>query len=282
MSDMPSAREHALQDLRRKRAGNLASLMLGLWFIAFVLTGEVELMALALAALFALLAVPSWVGVEARYPIPTLSRELWHYASALALPVAGFGLVYLVWSKGQLEALNVAPVVALGAVVFAVYRWHGLAAALARVRGAGAGMTVWERLWRHYLGYFAGLAAGGTAVLASGAPREWPLSLSLFLGSFLIIKLVIDMTLPQPTLPSRRLSASLFAMTLMSPVWFGLPWGAALTAVSVLFGLSLNLSLEAAIDDSAMILAYVTGASVVVFAALTTAAAVLEMATGEG
>ena len=71
MSDMPSAREHALQDLRRKRGERIAAGVFAASFLAFAVSGLAELIVLTGAALLALLATPSWIGVAPRYPVPS-------------------------------------------------------------------------------------------------------------------------------------------------------------------------------------------------------------------
>ncbi len=281
MSDMPSAREHALFDLRRKRAGILTGLVFGLLVAAVFLVGGVAVSVGTIAALLVLIAMPSWVGVEPRYPVPTLWRELFGHLAALALPAVGLLLLYIVWSKGKVEQLSALPILAIAAAVYAVYRWHHLAGALARVRGAGADMPFFDRLWRHYLGYAAGLAVGVAAASAVDL-RQWVLAATLFAGSFLIIKMIVDVTLPQPPLASRRLSATFLVLMLMSPVWFGLPLGVALAVLSVLFDVSRGEPFASAVEDARMVVLYITVATASVFAVLAAAAAAMELATGEG
>lgn len=281
MSDMPSARQHALYDLRRKRAGILTGLVFGVSIVALFLIGGIALAAVVIAALLVLIAVPSWVGVEPRYPIPTLWRELLGHLAAVAVPAVGLLLLYTMWSKGRLEQLSAAPILVVAAAVYAICRWHHLAGALARVRGAGAGMPFLDRLWRHYLGYAAGLAVG-VAAASVGDLRQWMLSATLFAGSLLIVKMMVDVALPQPPLAPRRLSATFLILALMSPVWFGLPWGVALAVLSVLFDLSNGVSFASAVDNSAMVVIFVAVATLVVFLVLATAATVVELATGEG
>lgn len=278
---MPSAREHALCDLRRKRAGILTGLVFGLSVVAVFLVGGVAVAVGAVAALMVVIAVPSWVGVEPRYPVPTLWQALLGHLAAVAVPAVGLLLLYIMWSKGKVEQLSAVPILVIAAAVYAVYRWHHLAGALARVRGASAGMPLLDRLWRHYLGYAVGLAVG-IAAASAGDLRQWTLSASLFAGSFLIMKMMVDVALPQPPLASRRLSATFLILTLMSPVWFGLPWGVAQAVLSVLFDLSNGEPFVAAVDDAPTVVLYIAAATTSVFAVLTVAAAALELATGEG
>jgi hypothetical protein len=277
-----SAREHALQDLRRARAGVLSVAVGALAFGAYVVGGgRFELLALVVAALATVLATPSWTGVEPRYPIPRLGSALWERVIRFATPVIGAVLIGMMITKGSINLLGMLPVVVIAAVVHAIYAWRGLAYALARVRGDAVDMPLLARLWRHYLGYAAAFVAGGLAFWATvSAPLL--VSFSAFAGSALTAKLLVDLALPQPLPKPQPLSLTFLNLMLMSPLWFGLPWGLAFGAVLVVLGLGEGMALDAAVAESSIIVLPVAVGSVAVFALLTLLAAIVEFATGEG
>lgn len=281
MGDMPSARAHALLDLRRRRAGVAALAVLLVSGVALFATTRVELFALLAAALLAYLAVPSWVGVAPRFPVPSLGREMVDRLVGFAVPAIGAMLLYTVWTKGRVEQLSAVPVLLVGAAAFAVYRWRYLNAALEQVRGEGRGMPFLARLWRHYLGYVTALAVGLGAAFALGAAQVM-FALVAFGSAFFVVKLAIDFALPQPPLAPRPLSATMLTLALMSPIWFAVPWGASVTVALALMETTAETALADALSANAMVAVYVGVATVAVFAALTVVALVMELATGEG
>lgn len=282
MSEIASSpREHALQDLRRARAGVLTAAVAALSFGAYLAAGgRLEALALAVAAIATVLATPSWVGVEPRYPIPRLGPALWERVVAYGTPIIGVVLIGMMLTKGSINFLGMLPLIVILAVVYGVYAWRGLSKALARVRGEQSDMPLLARLWRHYLGYVAAFAAGGLAVWATmSAPSL--VSLSGFAASALTAKLLVDFALPQPLPKPQRLSLTFLNLMLMSPLWFGLPWGLGFGAVLVVVGLGGGDRLNAAVDAASIIVLPVAVGSVAVFALLALLAAVLEFATGE-
>lgn len=281
MGDMPSAREHALLDVRRRRAGVATLGVLLVSGVALSAAARVELFALLAAALLAYLAVPSWVGVAPRYPVPSLWREMLERLVAFAVPAIGAMLLYTIWTKGRVEQLSAVPVLLVGAAAFAVYRWRYLGAALAQVRGEGRAMSLFDRLWRHYLGYVAALAVGLGAAFAVGT-SQLMFALVAFGSAFFAVKLAVDFALPQPPLAPRRLSATLSLLTLMSPVWFAAPWGVSVAIAAALLEAPTATAFADNLSANAMVGVYVGAATVAVFAALACIAFVMELATGEG
>jgi hypothetical protein len=280
MGDMPSAREHALQDLRRVRAGVISIAVGALSFGAYLATNRHELLALLVAAFATVMALPSWVGVEPRYPVPRLHLALWAWAIQFATPVIGMALVGMILTKGSINLLGMLPLFAIAAAVYGIYAWRGLTNALARVRGDAGDMPLLSRLWRHYLGYSAAFAAGALAVWVVGS-EPLLLALSVFAASALTAKLLVDLALPQPLPKPQHLSLTFLNLMLMSPLWFGLPWGLAFAGVFVVLGLGMGAPLDLAIADASILVLPVAVGSVVVFALLTLAAAIVEFATGE-
>jgi hypothetical protein len=276
----PSAREHALHDLRRARAGILTIGVGALSFGAYWATGRHELLALVVAASATVLAAPSWIGVEPRYPVPRLGPALWERAITYATPVIGAVLIGMMISKGSINLLGMLPLVAIAALVYGIYAWQGLGNALARVRGRVADMPLLSRLWRHYLGYAAAFLAGGLAVWGSASAPLLVL-VSVFAGSALVAKLLVDLALPQPLPKPQRLSLTFLNLMLMSPLWFGLPWGLAFGAVLVVLDLGMSTPLDVAIENAWPIVLPVAVGSVAVFALLTVLTAIVEFATGE-
>lgn len=281
MTDIvPSAREHALHDLRRSRAGVLTAAVGALSFGAYLATGRHELLALVVAAIATVLAAPSWIGVEPRYPIPGLGPALWERVTMFATPIIGVVLIGMMLTKGSINLLGMLPLIVIGAGVYGIYAWRGLSNALARVRGNEADMPLLSRLWRHYLGYAAAFVAGGLGVWAT-ATAPLLVSLSAFAGLALSAKLLVDLALPQPLPKPQRLSLTFLNLMLMSPLWFGLPWGFAFGAVLIVLGLGMGTPLDAAVADASIIVLPVAVGTVVVFALLTLFAATVEFATGE-
>lgn len=277
---MPSAREHALYDIRRKRAGVATVVVLVATVAGVFATERMELLALVATAMFAWGAFPAWVGVAPEYPAPRAWDSIRQHAFTIALPVIGVSLFNMVLAKGDPRFLSSVPVGLLGALVYGSYRWRYIIAAVARMRGAEDDMPLIARLWRHYLGYVAGLTAGLLA-LAIGrnyaADFEWLLPSTLFLSGFLIVKPLVDFVFPQPPLSAERLSGAAAQLAAMSVVWFGLPWGALLTCLLASVAVGRRISVEQALAVDAMTLVYVAVSSVVVFTAIAVVAFVLEL-----
>lgn len=280
MSDMPSARQHGLYDLRRKRAGLAAGVVFVGSVVSVFVSREMALVSLPFAALLAFLALPSWVGAEPRYPVPSFWAAVRDQMLSFGVPMVGVLLMYLLLNKGELAFAVVILFAVIGVFVYSAYRWQYMRDSMARVRGVGEHMPLLARLWRHYLGYAVGLAAGLGAGLAGGQ-IHWAVAQGGFVGAFLVGKGVSDLALRQPPIRDRRLSFTLAQLAAMSPVWFGLPWGATATAAWSL-SLSAGSSLTWALANNAIIIVYVTVASVVVFTATALVAFLIEVATGEG
>ena len=280
MSDMPSARQHGLYDLRRKRAALAMGAIAVAATVGAMLAGKPALFALPVAAAIAFVALPSWIGVEPRYPVPSLWATMYGNMLGFGVPMVGVLLMYVMLNKGDLRYAAFVPVAVAGALIYSAYRWRYLGEAMARVRGVRAGMPLVDRLWRHYLGYAVGLAAGGVALSATRG-MDWSLSTGLFAIVFLAVKAAVDLSLPQPPLKTERLSTAALQLAAMSPVWFGLPWGVALTFASVDLTAG-RWSLLTAVSSNAVIVVYVTIATVVVFTAFALVAFLIEAATGEG
>ncbi len=278
--DMPSAREHGLLDLRRKRAGIVAGVVLFASVIGLFASREMGLAALPVVALLAYLSLPSWVGVEPRFPVPTVWVALRDHMLSFGVPMVGVMLMYLMLNKGELAFAIMIPLAAVGAVIYGAYRWRYSQASMVRLRGGDEAMPLLSRLWRHYLGYAAGLAAG-TAAAFAGDTIDWAIAATGFVGAFLVAKAAVDLSLPQPPIESRRLSIVLAQLAIMSPIWFGLPWGAAMVA-AMSFGLRARFPLTMALQDNAIVVVYAAISAIVVFTALALIAFVIEVATGEG
>lgn len=280
MGDFPSAREHALYDVRRKRASVATTAVLIVSIAALILAGDPELSVLGAAAVLAQFAVPNWVGVEPRFPVPSMLAAVIEHVFGFVVPMVGVLLLYFVLNKGDFNFLGMVPIAVLGALIYSVYRWRLLGVSLARVRGASVPMSLGERLWRHYLGYAAGLTAGAVAVIVAGAGQNWLMAAGAYGGAFMIAKALVDLSLPQPPLEAERLSDTAAQLAAMSPVWFGLPWGVALT------GLMATAETEkpfvVAVADDAITILYVAIATFVVFTAIAAVAFVMELVAGEG
>lgn len=280
MSDMPSAREHGLYDLRRKRAGVAMGIVLAVAVGAALAAGGLNAIALPVAAFLGLLAVPSWIGVEPRFPVPSFRAAL--YASLLnyGVPIVGVLTMFVVLNKGSIDVLALVPAALLGALIYSAYRWRYTGAAMATVRGVREGMPLGARLWRHYLGYAAGLAGG---VMAAVLTREvdWNLGPLLFASVFLAGKAAVDLALPQPPLKTERLSRAGLQLAAMSPLWFGLPWGVAL-AVGAASTVPGDWSTLSSLPSHATTVVAMTVAAAAVFAAFALIAFLMEAATGDG
>jgi hypothetical protein len=279
MSQMPSAREHALYDLRRKRAALATTIVLIAAIASVFLTGILELMALAVAAWLAYFTVPSWVGIEPRFPLPPAWAVISEHLFSFGVPMVGVLLIYAVLLKGDTAVFAVMPVAVLGALVYAVYRWRYLSATLMRVRGAVQGMSLPSRFWRHYLGYALGLAAAVPAARALEG-QDVAVVLGAYVGAFLLVKLLVDLALPQPPLTAERFSTAALQLALMSPVWFGLPWGAFL--IGMVASLQPTGVLAGPPMESAIVALYATVAAVVVFSAIAAVAFAIDLAGEEG
>jgi len=266
--------------LRRARAGILTAGVSALAFGAYLATGRYELLALVVAAIAAVLATPTWVGVEPRYPVPRLGFALWERVVTYATPIIGAVLIGMMISKGSINVLGMLPLAAIAAAVYAIYAWLGLGRALARVRGETTDMPLLSRLWRHYLGYAAAFLAGALTVWVA-MPAPLLVLISLFAGLSMTAKLLVDLVLPQPLPRPQRLSLTFLNLMLMSPLWFGLPWGLAFAAVLVVLGLGVGTPLDAAVADAAIIVLPVAVSTVAVFGLLALVAAIVEFATGE-
>jgi len=279
MTDMPSAREHGLYDLRRKRAQVASGVVLAVSFVLLIVAFQWA-MALPAAALFAFLVMPSWLGAQAQYPPLAAWRGIGAHLLGFGVPLIGVMLMYLVLSKGRPSVMGLLPFVAIGAVCYSAYRWRNQATALERVRGERDGMALLQRLWRHYLGYAVGLAAGVGANLAwrdTGLlETEDFLTEIAFVTTFLAGKTVVDVSLPQPPLAPKRASLAVLQLAAMSPVWFGLPWGA-LTVATLL----VRFPDPWIVDGKEVVLATVAGATLVVFLATAAVTYVLELAGGD-
>jgi hypothetical protein len=182
-----------------------------------------------------------------------------------------------VLTKGRPDILSMAPGLAAGAITYSVYQWRYARDAQRRIRGEAAGMTLASRLWRHYLAYAAGLAAGAGATLALD-PANMILAISVFAAAFLTVKAAVDFALPQPALAAERVSAALLQLTLMSPIWFGLPWGGVYIVMEA-------IALDGAgspvpVVERLPMLIEACVACVVVFAATTVVAGAMELASG--
>jgi hypothetical protein len=280
MSDMPSAREHGLYDLRRKRATVVMGAITVAATVGAMLAGNPALFALPVVAAIAFGALPSWIGVEPRYPVPSIWAAVYSNILGFGVPMVGVLLMFVMLNKGDLRYAALVPAAVTGALVYSAYRWRYLGEAMARVRGVRAGMPVVDRLWRHYLGYALGLAGGGVALSATRG-IDWSFGTALFAIVFLAGKAAVDLSLPQPPLKTERLSTAALQLAAMSPVWFGLPWGVALTfALAALT--PADWSVLTAVSTNTVTVVYVTIASVVVFTAFALVAFLIEVATGEG
>lgn len=278
MGDLPSAREHALYDLRRKRASVATTTVLIASIAVLVLTGDAALSVLGAAAVLAQFAVPNWVGIEPRFPLPSIVAAVIEHLFGFVVPMVGVLLLYYVLNKGDLNFLGVLPIAVLGALIYSVYRWRLLGVSLARVRGAVVRMSPGERLWRHYLGYAAGLIAGALAVTVAGETANWLAAAGFYGGAFMIAKAFVDLLLPQPPLETERLSDAAAQLAVMSPVWFGLPWGVTLTGLMAT--VETGKPFVAAVADDAITVGYVAIASVIVFTAIAAVAFVMELVGG--
>lgn len=281
MSDMPSAREHALYDLRRKRAGIATTVVLIAAIAGAFLTRDMGLSAVAAAAVLAQFAIPNWVGVEPQFPVPSIWAAVSEHLLSFGVPMVGVLLLYFVLTRGDLDFLGMIPVAVLGALVYSLYRWRHLGISLTRVRGAAARMPFGDRLWRHYLGYAAGLTAGALGVALTAEAQSSMLGAGSFGGAFLIVKALVDLSFSQPPLKAERLSGAAVQLTLMSPIWFGLPWGAALTGVMAAAEIS-SRPFAPAVAENAIVVVYMTVASVVVFTSIVMVASVMELVAGDG
>lgn len=280
MSDMPSAREHGLYDLRRKRAPVAMGIVSVAAFVAAIVQRDPAFVALPVVALLAFVALPSWIGVEPRFPVPSVWRAIGEQALGFGVPMVGVLLMYVVLNKGEPRYIALIPVAVAGALIYSAYRWRYLAGAMARVRGAGEEMGFGSRLWRHYLGYAVGLAAAFTAAAAT-RPIDWGLGSELFAVVLLSAKAGVDLSLPQPPLRAERLSLAGARLAAMSPVLFGLPWGLALTG-AMAASMPETWSMMAALNYNAMIVVYVAIASIVVFTAFALVTFLIELMAGEG
>jgi hypothetical protein len=277
MGDVPSARALALYDLRRARAGTASTAVLIAGVVAMFLFGRWELVVFAAMAFVAYFAVPSWVGVAPVFPMPSLGGALIQYVAGFGLPMVGVLLIYLVLTKGSSDLLSMAPGLAAGAITYSIYQWRYARDAQRRIRGEAAGMSLPSRLWRHYLAYAVGIGAGVGATLPLD-PASMTLAISVFAAAFLTAKAAVDFSLPQPALAAERVSAALLQLTLMSPIWFGLPWGGVYIVMEAIALDGAGFPLPVVARLPMLIEACV--ACVVVFAATTVVAGAMELVSG--
>jgi hypothetical protein len=81
----------------------------------------------------------------------------------------------------------------------------------------------WEGAFVHFAGYVLALAA---AIASAGLLDGWSARTAGFVGGAVVGKLVADFMFAQPApLGDARLSHALMRMTVLSPLWWGLPWG---------------------------------------------------------
>lgn len=277
MGDIPSARELALYDLRRMRASRAATVVLAAAIVGALLSGRPEIFPLAGAAFLAYFAVPAWIGVGPVYPTPSLLAGIAQQIASFGLPMVGVLLVYVVLTKGALDIVSMAPGLIAGALVYSAYQWRYTQEAQRRIRGESAAMPLIGRLWRHYLGYVIGIGAALVATSFVDVVAVVP-AMSTFAAAFLVGKAAVDLSLPQPPLGATRVSAALLQLTLISPIWFGVPWGAGYLAFEAVMGRDVASLLEPTAYVSTLVESAL--ACTIVFAAIAVVAAVIEFATG--
>ena len=187
------------------------------------------------------MVIGHWLGWQANTPPETSSGAL---LRILVTTVAA--VVIAVSGRDPDEWFPVVPAIAAVMLTFVVvqmvYAWRARAYAngpIGRLTATAAAA--------HFAGYVFGLAAGISAATFVATrfklEDEWLWTGLAFGMAFALAKLFADLMMPEPArLRTSTLSGALLRMTVVSPLWWGLPWGIAYAGYSA-FGFPISLEL---------------------------------------
>lgn len=218
------------------------------------------------------LVTESWLALDAREPSGTL-RDFWRDRLFGTLPVlVGFMAGFLSYNRDgwNWDVLPVAVPVFIGVVARTVYAWRE-----AQSRPVGLLTTRFDRtsaggIAAHFASYVFALAAA----LAASAPfGDFSSRTAAYVGAGLLAKLAADFVFTKPApLDDRTLSGALTRMTVLSPLWWGLPWGVLIAGYFFILEDDPRWPITSVIGDNLPIVSHVLIAVVLVFAAVTAVA----------
>lgn len=230
------------------------------------------LMASAAVAFPVWLVVESWLALGPQQ-LQVDMRSLWRNRLVFAVTVivgAAVGMLSNNRTRSNLEGLLFLLPVLIGFAARALYVWRDaqvrpiglLKASFARISYAGA--------LAHFASYVIALAAG----LAAAAQFEgWLLRAVAYACAAILAKLAADFVFTKPApLDDRSLSAALVRLTVISPLWWGFPWGVLIAGHFFVGEDRQPWPILSVILDQLPIVYHVTIATVFVFAATTAVA----------
>lgn len=231
------------------------------------------LIAAALVAVPVWLAVKSWLALDAS-DADGLPAGFWRQRLIGVIAVVGaFSISF--FSRGiEWETALLPVAVLIGAMAWALYAWRDalgrpvgwLTATFERVSVEGA--------FVHLAGYMLALAA---ALAASTCFDGFAARSAAYIGAGLTAKLVADFVFATSApLGDRTLAAALARMTVLSPLWWGLPWGVLIAGCLVATQDQPQWEIMALITSNLPVIWHVMIATVLVFAAVTTVAMIRE------
>jgi hypothetical protein len=217
------------------------------------------------------LVTESWLALGPQEPDAPL-HGFWRGRLAGALPVIVGFAIGMSFYRERLEwqvLLILAPMLT-GVAVRALYAWRDAKSRPIGLLTASFARISYDGACAHFASYAIALAAGvaAAAQFDDMLPRAVAYACAVLLG-----KLAADFVFTKPApLDDRTLSGALMRMTVLSPLWWGVPWGAFAAGFFFAFRPNFKGPVAALILDVLPILCHVAIAVVFVLAAVTAVA----------